>query len=187
MVTLSPITHTNPHKCTHIHTRTYHTYACIHMHTLKYTHTQIHTHIHTHVHTHIHIHVHTHSNTHTHTHSCTHTHTHTRTHTLKYTHTYTHSNTHMYTYTHVHTHTYTHTHTHSQSLGTLSYIERILAGRYLPLPRSFNKDNSAVPYSNEKWVRNLHYYRMLLQREGSRDLPADYWGCASFRDRREYT
>ena len=165
---------------------------CLPSHTLTHINAHIYTHAripHICMHTYAHTQIHTHSNTHTHTHSCTHTHTHTRTHTLKYTHTYTHSNTHMYTYTHVHTHTHTHTHshTHSQSLGTLSYIERILAGRYLPLPRSFNKDNSAVPYSNEKWVRNLHYYRMLLQREGSRDLPADCWGCASFRDRREYT
>ena len=163
------LTHINAHIYTHA--RTTH----MHMHTLKYTLKY------THTYTLMYTHTYTYTYTHTYTYTYTHAQIHTHIHTLKFTHVHTHV--HIYTCTHTHTHS----HTHSQSLGTLSYIERILAGRYLPLPRSFNKDNSAVPYSNEKWVRNLHYYRMLLQREGSHDLPADCWGCASFRDRREHT
>lgn len=44
----------------------------------------------------------------------------------------------------------------SQSLNTLSYIEKLLTQRPIPIPNSSDPMGS-VQYSNVKWVKNKNY------------------------------
>ena len=44
----------------------------------------------------------------------------------------------------------------SQSLSTLSYIEKLLGQRSIPIPNSTNP-SGAVQYSSLKWTKNKNY------------------------------
>ena len=56
----------------------------------------------------------------------------------------------------------------SQSLSTLSYVEKLLAQHFIPIPHSTNL-GGAVQYSTNKWTKGKNYCRKSWRRGGEEE------------------